>query len=116
MPGMPTLFIIQGNKSNEVEEIMIQGMPLGAIKNFDYEVREENIEAGDTLLMMSDGFPELQNNANEQIGYKRVKNLFKEIAFKPSDEIITRLKDEGSRWVQENDPDDDVTFVVIKVK
>ena len=29
---------------------------------------------------------------------------------------INRLKTEGSEWVNDNDPDDDVTFVVIKVK
>ena len=35
---------------------------------------------------------------------------------KTSEEIIKYLKDEGSKWVNDKNPDDDVTFVVIKVK
>ena len=41
---------------------------------------------------------------------------FEEVAEKEPGEIITYLKDEGTRWVNDKDPDDDVTFVVIKVK
>ena len=65
---------------------------------------------------MSDGFPELQNENNEIYGYKRARNSFEEVAEKDPEEIISYLKEEGSRWVNDNNPDDDVTFVVIKVK
>ena len=30
--------------------------------------------------------------------------------------LITKLKNAGSEWINDADPDDDVTFVVIKVK
>jgi hypothetical protein len=49
-------------------------------------------------------------------GYKGARNYFEEIAGKASEEIIKKLKDAGSEWVKDKDPDDDVTFVVIKVK
>ncbi|MCB9249339.1 MAG: SpoIIE family protein phosphatase [Ignavibacteriales bacterium] len=65
---------------------------------------------------MSDGFPELLNSEGELYGYQRVRNSFENIAEKTPEEIINHLKDEGSRWVKDQDPDDDVTFVVIKVK
>jgi serine phosphatase RsbU (regulator of sigma subunit) len=71
---------------------------------------------GDTILMMSDGFPELQNDLNEILGYKRARNSFEEIAEKDPERIITYLKDIGSRWVNDKEPDDDVTFVVLKIK
>jgi serine phosphatase RsbU (regulator of sigma subunit) len=35
---------------------------------------------------------------------------------KHPEEIITHLNDEASRWINGNEPDDDLTFVVIKVK
>jgi len=35
---------------------------------------------------------------------------------KPSLEIINYLKDDGSKWANDKDPDDDVTFVIVKVK
>ena len=49
-------------------------------------------------------------------GYKKAKNLFEEIAGNSPEDIITILKDAGSDFVKDKDPDDDVTFVVIKVK
>jgi serine phosphatase RsbU (regulator of sigma subunit) len=94
----------------------MEGMPLGTMDNFPYELKEIELTKGDTLLLMSDGFPELRNEHNEIFGYKRARNSFEEVAEKEPEEIISYLKDEGTRWVDDKDPDDDVTFVVIKVK
>ncbi len=112
---MPPLFIYK-KQSNKVDELLLKGMPLGAIKNFPYEIKETEISAGDTLLLFSDGLPELKNENEELFGYNRVNKLFKSVAEKQPEEIITKLKEEGSKWVNDNDPDDDVTFVVIKIK
>ncbi|MCK5456514.1 MAG: hypothetical protein KAI45_05250 [Melioribacteraceae bacterium] len=45
-----------------------------------------------------------------------MKVQFAGIAEKQSEQIIDSLKNSASQWVNGNDPDDDVTFVVIKVK
>lgn len=113
--GMPPIFIYRKNTSS-VEEYLFEGMPLGTMRNFPYVVRESNLNSGDTILIMSDGFPELINNNEEIFGFKRCKHLFEEIAHKEPEDIISKLNDAGSKWVNDNDPDDDVTFVVIKVK
>ncbi len=113
--AMPPLFIYR-KQSKEVEEIMINGMPLGAMKNFPYEIKELDILSGDTLLLFSDGLPELNNENNEQYGYARVKEEFKSAAEKNTADIIEHLKNSASQWANGIEPDDDVTFVVIKVK
>ena len=113
--GMPPLYIYR-KQSKVIEEILIKGMPLGAIKDFPYETRETEIAPGDTLLLLSDGLPELQNELNEHYGYTRVKEAFKKAAEKDPEKIIAYLKSEGNRWSDNNEPDDDVTFVVIKIK
>jgi serine phosphatase RsbU (regulator of sigma subunit)/ligand-binding sensor domain-containing protein len=112
--GMPPLYIYR-KSSKSVEEIQINGMPLGAVKNYPYEIKETEISAGDTLLLLSDGFPELKNKNGELYNYIRVKKSFESVAEKQPEEIITYLKEEGSRWVNDKEPDDDVTFVVIKI-
>ena len=48
--------------------------------------------------------------------FVRVRNSFEDVAEKEPAEIISHLKNEGAGWVNNADPDDDVTFVVIKVK
>jgi sigma-B regulation protein RsbU (phosphoserine phosphatase) len=113
--GMPPLFIYR-SRLKEVEEMMIHGMPLGAIKDFPYEISQIEISSGDTLLLLSDGLPELKNEKEEQYSYIKVKEEFKVSAEKSPDEIVEHLKNSSSQWANGTEPDDDVTFVVIKIK
>ena len=113
--GMPPLFIYRKN-SQTIEEVVINNMPLGAMKGIIHDIKEIKIERGDTLLLMSDGFAELKNANSEIYGYKRARNSFEESAKKEPEEIVTFLKEEGKRWTTNKEPDDDVTFVVIKIK
>ncbi|MCK5456513.1 MAG: SpoIIE family protein phosphatase, partial [Melioribacteraceae bacterium] len=52
--GMPPMYIYRNN-SISVEEIDMQGMPLGAIKNFEYKLFETELNTGDCILLLSDG-------------------------------------------------------------
>jgi serine phosphatase RsbU (regulator of sigma subunit) len=113
--GMPPVYLYRKGKSS-VEEHVFKGMPLGTMANFPYSIEHTDLVDGDTILLMSDGFPELMNNENEMFGFRRTRNLFEDIADKNPEEIITELKNRGSEWIDGNDPDDDVTFVVMKVK
>lgn len=113
--GMPPLFIYR-NKSQTIEEVVINNMPLGAMKEVLYDVKEFEVDRGDTLLLMSDGFAELKNANRELYGYKRARNSFEESAKKEPEQIITHLRAEARSWTNDKEPDDDVTFVVIKVK
>jgi serine phosphatase RsbU (regulator of sigma subunit)/ligand-binding sensor domain-containing protein len=113
--GMPPILIYKQSEKSVSEHVM-KGMPLGTFDKYPYDIREERLNSGDTLLLMSDGFPELLNSEGELYGYQRVRNSFENVAEKSPEEIINSLKDEGSKWIGVKDPDDDVTFVVIKVK
>jgi serine phosphatase RsbU (regulator of sigma subunit) len=80
------------------------------------KVEERELSVGDTILIMSDGFPELQNNSGEMFGYDQFKEELEKVKQNSVAEIIEHFKELGSNWVENKDPDDDVTFVVIKVK
>ena len=95
---------------------MINNMPLGAIKGSKYALKEINYEKGDKLLLMSDGLAELRNQNQEQYGYERVKEEFKSAVQNSSNEIIEHLKNSATEWAKGTDPDDDITFVVIKIR
>ena len=113
--GMPPALLYR-SKTKTIEEIILKGMPLGAVQDFPYELRQTEIYPGDTLLLMSDGFPELFNRDKEMFGYERVMEIYKKVASNNPEEIIEKLKNIGADWVNNEAPDDDVTFVVIKVK
>jgi serine phosphatase RsbU (regulator of sigma subunit)/ligand-binding sensor domain-containing protein len=113
--GMPPSFIFRQD-TKVVEEHLFKAMPLGTMLKFPYEVKDTTLKTGDTILLMSDGLPEFQNENEEMYGYKRIRNGFEDVAEKQPEEIITFLKNEGKAWNGNQAPDDDVTFVVIKVK
>jgi len=113
--GMPPVYY-HHKETNQVEEIIIQGMPLGAMRNASYNVIEKEIKSGDTILLLTDGLPEQMNNNEEMFDYSRVKNHFHEIADNPPDEIISTLVKKTDDWMNGRAQDDDVTFVVIKIK
>jgi len=113
--GIPPIYIYR-SETKSVEEIVIKGMPLGGPASFPYKKRETNLAPGDTVLLMSDGFPELFNDKDEMLDYPRVKEIFKDAADRSADEIIVHLNEAGESWSNGRPQDDDITFVVLKVK
>jgi serine phosphatase RsbU (regulator of sigma subunit) len=99
-----------------IEEHVMKGMHLGTFSEFPYTLLTSELHAGDTTLLMSDGFPELFNDKKEMYGYVRTIIEFESVAVKEPEEIIIYLKYSASDWTNGNDPDDDVTYVVIKDK
>jgi serine phosphatase RsbU (regulator of sigma subunit) len=113
--GMPFPLIFRLS-TGQVEEVVLKGMPLGGFTNFPYKDKKLQLNEGDTILFMSDGFEEMFNPQDEMLGEEQVKVLFKEIAANSPDEIIEYLKKAGEAWANGRDQEDDVTFVVIKIK
>jgi len=113
--GMPPVYHFVKDK-NELKEISQHNLPIGAMAANMYKSTETKLSKGDLLIMMSDGFPELQNNEGELYGYPRVSNTLREISAKEPKEIIEALKEDGKHWTNDSPLKDDVTFMVIKVK
>ena len=111
--GMPPL-LIHRRATNQIDEIVLEGMPLGGLARFDYRQAELPLQSGDTLLLMSDGFPELLSPAGDVLGYARARELFAAAAHKPPAELIADLAAEASRWCGGGAPNDDVTFVTLR--
>ncbi|MBN1996300.1 SpoIIE family protein phosphatase [candidate division KSB1 bacterium] len=113
--GMPPVLVFR-DKSGQLEEIIIKGMPLGAFTGFPYQQKSVNLFPGDTLLFMTDGFPELFNDDFEALEFERVRDCFEQNARKAPQAIIDELLALGEKWRKGRPPDDDITFVVVKVK
>ncbi len=113
--GMPPLFYYNSNNGG-IEEILIQGMPLGAMRNAKYQSTEMELKSGDVLLLMSDGLPEQMNHNDEMFDYSRVKDHFNAQVKEKPNEIIQKLVQAGDAWMNGRSQDDDITFVIIKVK
>ncbi len=112
--GMPPALLFRA-VSRKVEEIVLEGMPLGGLAS-DYKEVRLGVEPGDTLLLMSDGLPELQDGSGEPFGYVRVRSLFERLGGGAPDEMVAGLIDAAREWTGGKPPSDDMTFVVVRVR
>jgi len=113
--AMPPIFY-HNKDTNQIEEILLQGMPLGAMQNANYDMHEKVLKAGDTILLLSDGLPEQMNNREEMFDYTRVKeHLIQNLNNSPQT-IIEKLVKAADDWMDGRSQDDDISFVVIRIK
>ena len=113
--GMPPTLIYRAEKGL-VEEVMIKAMPLGSISNYRYRDLECALDRGDVVVLMSDGFPERFNQDGEMFDYFRAKQSLVEAASCSPHEIVDHFVKAGDRWANGRPQNDDITFVVLKVK
>lgn len=120
--GMPPL--LRHRPDGRVEEIALEGLPLGASTKIEgtYEERTLELEPGETLLAATDGFAELLDPRGEPLGYERARRLFAEaVAGTESSEspccqaILDHLSAACRTWRGERPLADDVTFLVVRV-
>ena len=113
--GMPSALIYHA-ASRKVEEVVIRAMPLGSVSNFAYRQQEFTLSAGDCVVVMSDGFPEMFNEAGEMQDFAQAKIELEKTAQNSPQAIIEHFVKTGEAWARTRPPDDDVTFVVLKFK
>ena len=113
--GMPPALIYR-SKDKTVEEFRLQALPLGGTDDFQYSEKNTSFGLGDTLLLMSDGFPELFNAQKEILDYDRAKEIFGSVAELSPNKIVDKLCREADTWQGGANQEDDITFVVVKVK
>jgi serine phosphatase RsbU (regulator of sigma subunit) len=103
-------------RDGKIEEVARGATPLGTL-GADYHDVSIDLAAGDTVLFMTDGFPELQNEAGQQLGYAAAIDEFATAAKgATADDVIASLSAAAKRWNGERPPNDDVTFVVVRAK
>ncbi len=112
--GMP--FPLIHRHDGELESVEISGMPLGSLRSFPYQAHPVRVAPGDSILLMSDGFPELLNADEEMLGYERAGEIFRAVAAEPADTIVEHLVTAGEEWRGEVEPEDDITFVVLRMR
>jgi serine phosphatase RsbU (regulator of sigma subunit) len=113
--GMPPVLVYR-QADGTVDEIALEGTPLGSLADAVYQEERMVLAAGDTLLLMTDGFPELLDGDGEPLGYDRAKKIFAESGDGSPEQIIAELSKAAAAWNGGEPPDDDITFVVMKMR
>jgi serine phosphatase RsbU (regulator of sigma subunit) len=73
-------------------------------------------DAGDILLMFTDGLVEAKNPTREEFGYEKLKNLLLLTADQDIEKIKNTIIDELYRFCEMKNPEDDYSMVILKFK
>ena len=112
--GAPPLLVLRANGQADV--LSTKGTPLGVVA-FEAGLLEAPFNAGDRMLVFSDGVTESQTAKGGQFGIRRLRDFFASNQKTPLAELATQLlgildSSRGSELPQ----DDDITFVVLEQK
>jgi len=101
--------------SGSIERLESGGLPLGIEENAAYQSGTVTLQAGDWLVIFTDGLVEAANSSNEEYGEDRVITILQAGAAETATQLVSRLMVGLDVFVGNNLPlADDVTCMVVK--
>lgn len=113
--GIPPALVYR-SQTRTIETIQLKGLPLGTAADYPYKKTAFTLDPGDSVLLMTDGFPELYNRVGKMFGYDRIQSTFQEVAHHTPDKIIEHLTARMNEWLNGLPQNDDITFFAIRRK
>lgn len=113
--GMPPILVWR-RESSQIEEIMLPSVPLGTLARTDFKEADIALQAGDTVLVMTDGLAEVANPNGDLLGYDRAAELFAEVAHLDPETAIARLLELSAEYHAGTPLQDDMTLLVLKAR
>jgi len=107
--GHPPAYLL---RNGEIEEILLAGSPLGAL-GADYGFRRFELEPGDVMVWLSDGFIEAADKGGEVFGYERTIDSLKGSADSAM-EVRDRILGDIRSHTEGVGAEDDLTLVVMR--
>jgi serine phosphatase RsbU (regulator of sigma subunit) len=111
--GMPPAYLWRAATA-VVETITMKSPPLAGFAWFDFPVETRRLESGDTLLLMTDGFPERFNRDREMMGFHAAGELLGQYGNRPLVELLDILVKASDEWAAGLPHHDDETFLIVR--
>lgn len=100
--------------TGQLEELRTPGIALGVLEEVTLSEAETTIEPGDVLVCYTDGVTEAIDDAQEQFGVERLRELIVAHHTEDAAAIVEAISEAVSRHGSGRPPFDDVTLVVMK--
>jgi phosphoserine phosphatase RsbU/P len=107
--------VLYNAASDSFSEIDSQGVPLGILPELvSGPPAKIRLQTGDIFLLITDGFVEFENSAEEAFGKQRLEQAVRNARALPPDLIIKSLYDAVLAFSHGTKQMDDLTAVLIK--
>ncbi|MEN6461574.1 MAG: SpoIIE family protein phosphatase, partial [Syntrophomonas sp.] len=102
-------------KNGEVQALpKIPGMALGVMEDVDYVCAKIKIEAGDSLVMYTDGVTEAMNPAGELLNEERLEDILRGFDGRTAREEVQYILNGTRQFVNGASQSDDITILALK--
>lgn len=108
---VPGLLIRHGG---EVEQLEATGTPIGLLPGSDYTTGSTRLEAGDLLVLYTDGINEAENADHDQYGVDRLAEACRSSSGLPLEELAAAIEEDLSRFAGDVPFADDRTTVLLR--
>jgi serine phosphatase RsbU (regulator of sigma subunit) len=100
--------------NREIEKLEPTGGVLGVHPEFSYSETEVDLQAGDLLLLYTDGVTEALNASQELFGDERLDQFLLTKGNLSAEELLNKLLEEVRRFTGKRELDDDLTLIALK--
>lgn len=94
-----------------VEERAVSNLPLAVMPDAEFQTACIECESGDLLAVLTDGFTEVSNSRNEELGLEPFKTTLLSNSDSPLETVITRLHETAARHGKQTD---DQTVLLVR--
>ena len=114
--GHPDIYHYQKD-ANTINELVAESYPLGVSQKTTYIDETVTLSEGDLLIFYTDGLPEAVNPSGRVYGYNRLERSIHRAAQGDlsSIETIDQMINDVRGFIDNTEPEDDITVVVAKV-
>jgi sigma-B regulation protein RsbU (phosphoserine phosphatase) len=98
------------------DELKGQGLALGLDDAFEYDSFHRRIEAGQVIMIGTDGIWEMRNQDGEMFGKEALMEIIRNNQTASARRIVDTVTEALDRFRGDEAPEDDITMVVIKVE
>jgi phosphoserine phosphatase RsbU/P len=116
--GHPPLLLWRKN-SRSVAEVLENGIFLGPFHDSSYSAVPLSLEAGDRIILYTDGIVEAKDSSGEEFGMDRFKGMVENYHALPADRFADAVLEGVAHWsekISEASQSDDITLLAIDFK
>lgn len=89
-------------------------LPVGVFSDFNYEMQELALKAGDMLFLYTDGLTEAHNSQRQQFRLERVMKVLKNMGDVTTQQLLDKMTDTVNRFMDGTPQSDDLTMMAIR--